>query len=105
MSHLVVDASVAIKWVVDEVHTAEAIQLLDPSGLIHAPELSHIEIDNYFARQVRSGGLLEKEASAHRRIIRTAPLQIHHYAATADSAFEISTLLQHGIYDLSLIHI
>jgi predicted nucleic acid-binding protein len=99
MSHRVIDASVAIKWVVDERHTEEAVKLLDPSHPIHAPELLHIEIDNYCARQVKSGKLLENEANAHRRLIRTAPLQIHSYAPNADSAFEISSLLRHSIYD------
>ena len=36
---IITDASVAVKWYVSEIYTAEAEKLLDTSYEIHAPEL------------------------------------------------------------------
>ena len=99
MNDRVVDASVVIKWVVEEPYSENALKVLNPSNRIHAPELLHIETDNYFARQIRSRKLLIEEAEAHRRLIRSAPVRIHAYETIADNAFDIASLLRHGICD------
>ncbi len=99
MANRVVDASVAVKWVVEEPFTENALRVLTPSDAIHAPELLHVETDNYLTRQVRSGKLEDSEADEHRRQIRSAPVRVHPYATVEDSAFNISTLLRHSIYD------
>jgi predicted nucleic acid-binding protein len=43
---LVVDAGVAIKWYVPEVHEAEAKRVLDPAYSLHVPDLFYPEFGN-----------------------------------------------------------
>lgn len=99
MSDYVVDASVVVKWVVEEPLTENTIRVLNPSDRIHAPELLLIETDNYLTRQVRRGNLLVDEAAEHRRLIRSAPVKLHAYKTVEENAFQISTLTRHSIYD------
>lgn len=59
----VVDASVAIKWYVTEVYTAEAEKLLDGSLELHAPELIVPEFGNIIWKKVRVKDLTAQEAA------------------------------------------
>ena len=53
-SPLVVDASVVIKWHVEEVHSAAARELLDDGGPeMHAPELLLPEVGNILWKKIR----------------------------------------------------
>ena len=56
MSGVVVDASVAIKWVVDEPGLAAAALLLDGRPL-HAPSLLFVEAANAFWAVTRRGAI------------------------------------------------
>jgi predicted nucleic acid-binding protein len=49
----VVDASVAVKWVLDEAHSTEARRLLLPEYVLMAPELLPTEVGNVLWKRVR----------------------------------------------------
>ncbi|MBV8312361.1 MAG: type II toxin-antitoxin system VapC family toxin, partial [Planctomycetaceae bacterium] len=50
---LVVDAGLAIKWYVPEVHEAEAKRFLDPAFTLHAPDLFFPEFGNMVWKKAR----------------------------------------------------
>ena len=61
MNTLVIDASIAIKWVVEEDGTSEALVLRQKAKLI-APDLLVAECANIFWKKVQRGELLKAEA-------------------------------------------
>ena len=61
---LVVDASVAVKWLVEEEHSDEADRLLDGNHELFAPRLMASEVGNALWRKVRMGELERSRAGA-----------------------------------------
>ena len=59
MSIYVVDASVAAKWFFDEPLSDESARLLDPSHVLHVPDLFLIEIDSVLCKKIRRGEISE----------------------------------------------
>ena len=59
---VVVDASVAVKWYVKEIHDAEAELLLGGDFELHAPELAIPEFGNIIWKKCRSGSLVNRDA-------------------------------------------
>lgn len=55
----VVDASVVIKWYVNEIHTPEALHLLDHKVELHAPEMLLPELGNIIWKKFRSKDISE----------------------------------------------
>ncbi len=95
----VVDASVAMKWFVQEVDSDNALALLDQVGPLAAPDLLLAEVLNGLWRLKRKGKitLLEPE-----NILRTLRGSIGHWRGLhelADQAAAISALLDHPVYD------
>lgn len=62
MNRFVIDASVAIKWWVPEVHSADALRYLDPDLGREAPELLLAEAGNILWKKVNRGELTTVEA-------------------------------------------
>jgi len=62
VNRFVVDASVAIKWWVPEVHSADALRYLDPDVGREAPELLLAEAGNILWKKVNRGELTRAEA-------------------------------------------
>ena len=68
MNRFVVDASVAIKWWVPEVHSADALRYLDPDIGREAPDLLLAEAGNILWKKVNRGELTRRRPSRSRRI-------------------------------------
>jgi predicted nucleic acid-binding protein len=64
----VIDASIAVKWVVEEDRTAEALALRQRSKLI-APQLLVAECANILWKKVQREELLKKEALLAARLL------------------------------------
>jgi len=67
MNPLVIDASVAIKWFIPEVHSDAARRLLDAPGPYVAPDLLFAETANVIWKKVRRGELTEGDG---RRLVK-----------------------------------
>ncbi|MFZ0610404.1 MAG: type II toxin-antitoxin system VapC family toxin [Xanthobacteraceae bacterium] len=96
---LVVDASVAVKWVVPEVGSerATAIRAMDEDLI--APSLVYAEIGNAIWRAVLRGEMTAPEA---RQQLRAAVAHYRHIVPLqdlADDALALATRLRHPIYD------
>jgi predicted nucleic acid-binding protein len=62
--NLVVDASVVVKWFVDEIYAPEACQLLRAPDAFAAPDLLFAEVANVIWKKVRRGQLAAEDAPA-----------------------------------------
>ena len=75
MNTLVIDASIAIKWVVEEDRTSEALVLRQKAKLI-APDLLVAECANIFWKKVQRGELLKAEALFAARLLQGAEIEL-----------------------------
>ncbi len=75
MTKFVVDANVAIKWVIPEIHSETASRLLNNSNTLLVPDFFFSEIGNIFWKQVRFNSLTLEFAQFNLNQIAIAPLQ------------------------------
>jgi predicted nucleic acid-binding protein len=90
---LVVDAGVAIKWYVPEVHEAEAKRLLDPAYTLHVPELFFPEFGNIVWKKARLLKVPEITVDEGRDILRLVlgvDLKVHPMAPLLEPAYDIA---------------
>ncbi len=97
MSGVVVDASVAIKWVVDETGSAAAAALLDGRTL-HAPALLFVEAANAFWVMARRGAISRAGAADALDLLRRAPLVAPNEDLVPE-ALRLAQMLDHPVYD------
>lgn len=98
MTTLVIDASIAIKWVVEEPGTAAALSLLKKARLI-APELLIAECANVLWKKVRGKELSREEALLAARLLQGAALELLPTRPLLDVAVRIAIELDHPAYD------
>jgi predicted nucleic acid-binding protein len=99
MSNLVVDASVAVQWIIPEADSAAARALLDARYRLHAPTYLPLEVDSALIKCVRRRAMSLAEAMAARQASRAQPLELHDAASLFDPAWEIAGDEQVSIYD------
>jgi predicted nucleic acid-binding protein len=98
VSRLVIDASVAVKWVVEEAGTAAALTLRR-RGTLLAPDLLVAECAHILWTKARRGELSRDEALLAARLLQGADLQLLPTRALLESATRISLDLDHPAYD------
>lgn len=98
MNDLVIDAAVAIKWVVDEPGTEQALELRRQARLV-APDLLVAECANVLWKKVRRGELLRDEALLAARLLQAADIELLPTRSLLEAATRIAIDLQHPAYD------
>jgi len=100
---LVVDAGLAIKWYVPEVHEAEAKRFLDLAFTLHAPDLFFPEFGNIVwkkARLLRVPEITEDEGRLILDLILDVSLTVHPTAPLLKLAYEVAvTPARPTVYD------
>ena len=96
---LVVDASVAYKWLIPEPLTPEAMRLLNGGYVMCAPDFILAGIYNFLGRKVARGELTSDEARALKIILDGHPLTLKPYAALVDDAFDLALTYKRAVYD------
>jgi len=89
----VVDAGVAIKWYVPEVHEADAKGLLDPAFTLHVPELFFPEFGSIVwkkARLLKVPEITEAEGRDILRLLLAVDLTVHPMAPLLETAYDIA---------------
>jgi len=94
---LVVDASVALKWVLDEPGGDAADRLLDDDLI--APSLWLVEAANALWRRAQRGELSAVQATARLAELRNAPIVTIPLEDDVVAAARIATELGHPVYD------
>ncbi len=95
---LVIDASIAIKWVVDEPGTTEALALRRKAKLI-APDLLIAECANILWKKARRKELTAEEARIAARLLQAAELELLPTRALLEKATRFAMDLDHPAYD------
>ena len=95
---LVVDASVAIKWVVAEEGSREADILLDGRRLA-APDLLMAECANVLWRKVKRGEMTATEAEVAARLLEQSDVELMPMRGLLREATELAIRAAHPAYD------
>lgn len=98
MNTLVIDASIAVKWVVEEHGTPEALALRKKAKLI-APELLVAECANILWKKVKREELLKQEALLAARLLQGAEIELLPTRSLFEAATRMSIEIDHPAYD------
>jgi len=98
LSRLVVDASVAVKWVVPEAGSAAALKLRAWPSLL-APELIVAECANILWKKVARGALTVGDALLAAEILEHASLTLYPMRSLVRSVTRMAIELGHPAYD------
>ena len=99
MSRVVVDASVALKWFVPEIHSEAAHRWLSSGNLLLAPDLLFAEAGNIIWKKVIRHELDEPEARRVRRGLHQVPLRVFPSRDLAEPALDLALALRCTVYD------
>jgi predicted nucleic acid-binding protein len=97
VEHFVIDASIAIKWVVQEAGTEEALRLR--GGPLFAPDLLVAECANILWKKIRRNELTEAEAILAARLLQRADIRLEPMQRLLERATRIAAALDHPAYD------
>jgi predicted nucleic acid-binding protein len=95
---LVIDANIAVKWVVEEDGTPEALVLRQKTKLI-APELLVAECANILWKKVQRGELLKAEALLAARLLQGVEIELLPTRSLFEAAMRMSIEIDHPAYD------
>jgi predicted nucleic acid-binding protein len=97
LSAFIVDATVAIKWVVAEQGTTEALALL--GNMLLAPSLLRAECANILWKKVRRGEMSTGEAGIAARILASFEVEYCSSEPTLARVLALALALDHPAYD------
>ena len=103
----VVDASVAVKWLVDEEDADVADQLMASGQELHAPRLMASEVANVLWRKARVGQIERADAGAAMTLLTDMPVRWNDDETVGADAVRLALTLDHPVYDcvyLALAH-
>ena len=96
---LVVDASVGVKWLVEEEGSESAERLLDGDYDLHAPRLMVSEIANALWRKARLGEIGRGEAGVLAAAVPEMPLRWFDDERVCADAVRLALALDRPVYD------
>ena len=99
MRKVVVDASVAVKWFVPEIHSIAAARLLDPEIYLAAPDLITSEFGNILWKKVRRREITRDEASEILTAFDSSGVETHASRGLLHAAFQLAIGLERTVYD------
>jgi predicted nucleic acid-binding protein len=99
LTRLIVDASVAIKWVVPEEHSTAAYSLLREGSDLRSPDLLWAEAGNILWKKWRRKELTSQEAGEILTDLRQYPLRILPTEPLCDLAWNIAQRFDRSFYD------
>jgi predicted nucleic acid-binding protein len=95
---LVIDASIAIKWVIEEDGTPLALALRQKAKLI-APDLLVPECANILWKKVQRNELVKEEALFAARLLQSAEVELLPMRSLFEAATRMSIEVDHPAYD------
>ena len=99
MNRYVVDASVAMKWFLPEIHSEAALRLCPPRYRLHVPALMTLELGNVLAKRIRRGELTRAEGDVVLKELKHLPLQRHADERLFPAAYQLALDTQRSLYD------
>jgi len=101
MTDLVIDASVAIKWVIEEPGTREALSLR--RHRLFAPDLLVAECANILWKKTRRNELSLQETLLAARLLQRADIELAPMRALLEPATKLAIALDHPAYDCAYL--
>ena len=95
---LIVDASVAVKWIVAEPLRDEALELVRQNDVV-VPDLLPVEVRNALVNRVRRRLATVEEARRAASAFRAVPLIVEPSADRLEEAFDLALAFEHPIDD------
>jgi predicted nucleic acid-binding protein len=99
MKRFVVDASVAIKWFLGEIHSEAATRLVDSSVQLSAPDLIGPEFGNILWKKIRRNEITRSDASRILAGFQAIDIEVYPSADLLPFALEIAAELDRTVYD------
>jgi predicted nucleic acid-binding protein len=99
VSRYVVDASVAIKWFIPEIHSEAALRLHHSQYRLHVPALITLELGNVLAKKIRRGEITRNEGNVILKELKHLPLQRHTDEQLFPAAYQLAVDTQRSVYD------
>jgi len=96
---LVIDASAAIKWFINEPLHDHARRLLEGGESLHAPDLLLAEIGNIAWKKVIRGEIDEEQAQKITQSLRELPITLQSSDELINRALQIALSIKHPVYD------
>lgn len=100
---LVIDASVAVKWVVEEEHSEAAARLIDDQIRHLVPPHFWIEVANALWRKASRGELPAGEPALKLAELSAARLDVVDAPLLHERALELALLLDHPVHDAAYV--
>lgn len=97
MNNYVIDASVAVKWVVEEAGSTQALRLR--GHRLAAPDLLIAECANIIWKKHRLGELTDPEAAVAIRLLTRVDIELVPGRQLASRALQLAGQLDHSAYD------
>jgi predicted nucleic acid-binding protein len=99
VSGYVVDASVAIKWFIPEIHSEAAVQARRLRQQLHVPAFLSLELGNVITKKIRRGELTRADGKTILKELRHLPLQRHADERLFPAAYELALDTRQSLYD------
>ena len=99
MRLMVIDASVAVKWYLNEADSQDAAELLGASLVFHAPHLLKPEVASAISKHVIKGLAAPAVWDAARHKLDRSISHWHMSDTLLSEAFELACAMAHPIYD------
>jgi predicted nucleic acid-binding protein len=99
MNQIVVDASVAAKWYLPEVHSRQAMLLLEEDFQLFVPDLLFPEIGNLLWKRVIREELSPEKSLEIITALESVPLQVWESRPLIPAALDIACRIQRTFYD------
>lgn len=96
---LVIDSTVAVKWLFEEPGSAEARRLLDRGEVLVGPDLLAVEFTNVAWKLARTGKATPSHAEMAVAILPTVIAHFHSSLALTGEALALGRRLDHPVYD------
>ena len=97
--NLVVDASIGLKWFIEEPRSSAARKILEKGATLIAPDIFIPEICNVVWKKMKNQ---EITAEQGRAIVSNLPMFLDHLVSSSDvagRAFELAVQFNHPVYD------
>jgi len=95
----VVDASVAVKWVIPEMLSDEADRVRDGDDDVLAPDLLLVEVANALWKKTAAREISPREADAALDLVTRSGIDVRPAAPLLPRAMEMARRLGHPVYD------
>lgn len=99
MKAYVVDAGVAVKWFLPEVHWEAAWHLLDSSTALHVPTFFELEFGNIVCKKVRRMELSQQDANLMFEQLGRVTIKRHPDTTLVRAALDLAHHLRQSLYD------